>query len=483
MLGMDKNTLLKIHIIDLLDSLQVAISLKELQEKIGYASLGTIRLNCKELQTMIDTLYVENHYSLKLSIDNRRGIQLVRSSTNLQTLISYLYQQDLACEILCLILSKRTISAVQFCMDNSISESKLRRKIKEINCELADYDLYISCSTNIRLRGREIDIRRFYYIFMRVLYRQFEQIEWANTAGCMKVAKNIEEHLSILNTPTNIETISFWLFVTNQSLSTKGQISFNLKDKEKFDYFDYPEKPSFFKNWNIDEWRFFVIAIYSSGLQNFDLPSNCPNQELFLEQVVTHWSNSFTKHFQPLSSHEQENLAGRLKQHYIAFKFFQLNESLVDIWSNAIALRRVRSEFPYYYRRFTEFWQEFTKAVPDFDYRQLRLYSFLTCVKLYSLENCLPKISVYTFSEQGELASLFIKDKICLHFKNRYRLTFVEDPQDAQLIIGTSPSFKTFLSEEQKSVIIRSNISTTDYDDIESVLKLLVEKDLAEKIG
>lgn len=35
MLGMDKNTLLKIQIIDTLDGLQVPISLKELQEKLA----------------------------------------------------------------------------------------------------------------------------------------------------------------------------------------------------------------------------------------------------------------------------------------------------------------------------------------------------------------------------------------------------------------------------------------------------------------
>ena len=149
MLGMDRNTLLKIQIIETLDALQTPISMKELQEIIGHASLGTIRVNCKELQSIIEDLYIDKDYSLRLRMDNGRGIQLDRTSTNLQSLISYLYQHDLACEIIRAVLARRKISAIQFCMEKNISESKLRRKIKEINQELTDYDLYISCSTKI----------------------------------------------------------------------------------------------------------------------------------------------------------------------------------------------------------------------------------------------------------------------------------------------------------------------------------------------
>lgn len=227
MLGMDRNTLLKIQIIETLDALQTPISMKELQEIIGHASLGTIRVNCKELQSIIEDLYIDRDYSLRLRMDNGRGIQLDRTSTNLQSLISYLYQHDLACEIIRAVLARRKISAIQFCMEKNISESKLRRKIKEINQELTDYDLYISCSTKISLKGREVDIRRFYYIFVRGLYYQFTQIEWLNTKSYLQLARQIEEYLKLTNNPANSEMICFWLLITNQSLSKKGTLSFN----------------------------------------------------------------------------------------------------------------------------------------------------------------------------------------------------------------------------------------------------------------
>ncbi|MDU6523210.1 MAG: helix-turn-helix domain-containing protein, partial [Enterococcus sp.] len=141
MLGMDKNTLLKLQIIEILDCLQTPITLKELQMKIGHSSLGTIRMNCKELQGIIYNLYFEDGYSLNLRMNNGRGIQLERSSTNLQSLITYLYKSDLAFVILQKVLAERKLSAIQFCMDQTISESTLRRKIKEINQELAHYHL------------------------------------------------------------------------------------------------------------------------------------------------------------------------------------------------------------------------------------------------------------------------------------------------------------------------------------------------------
>ncbi|WP_413537269.1 helix-turn-helix domain-containing protein [Enterococcus malodoratus] len=480
MLGMDRNTVLKIQIIEILDGLQMPISLKELQEQIGYASLGTIRVNCKELQAIIDDLYTGKDYSLKLRMNNGRGIQLDRFSTNLQSLTSYLYQHDLACEIIRSILAKRKISAIQFCMDNNISESKLRRKIKEINQELSDYDLYISCSAKISLKGREVDIRRFYYIFVRGLYHQFAQIDWINTDNYFLLAQQIEDYLKLMNNPTNLEMLSFWLLITNQSLSKKGVLAFNSSEKELLGRFKYPKKPEFLKTWDVKEWRFFLYAIYSSLLNDFELQPKNGSRELFFNQAVSRWIDYFSIHFRPLNGPEQKFVTRKVKQHYAAFAFFRLNDPMVEQLSRSIALHKVRTQFPYYFRRFEAFWQDFTQAVPEYNRRQLRLYSFLTCVTLFSLENCLPEISVYAFSESSELFSIFIKEKINLNFKNRYHLTFVENPRDAQLIIGTSPTCKNFLHDSQEVVIIRSNITNTDYNDIEAILEKLVKKDLAQ---
>lgn len=480
MLGMDKNTVLKIQIIETLDGLQSPISLKELQEKIGYASLGTIRVNCKELQAIIEELYTDEDYFLTLRMDNGRGIQLDRSSTNLQSLTSYLYKHDLACEIIRTILTKRKISAIQFCMDKNISESKLRRKIKEINQDLSDYDLYISCSTKISLKGREVDVRRFYYIFFRGLYRQFSQIERINIESYFQLANQVEDYLKLSNNPTNLEMICFWLLITNQSLSKKSELIFNNTEKALLNRFKYPKKPAFLKTWNTNEWRFFLYAIYSSLLNDFELQPKNSSRDLFFNQAVSHWIKSFTTHFRPLNSREQKYVGSKLKQHYAALAFFRLNDPMIDVLGNNVALNHVQSQFPYYYRRFNTFWQEFTQAVPGYDYRQLRIYSFLTCVNLYSLENCLPEISVYAFSEHSDLFSIFIQEKINLYFKNRYHLTFVEAPREAQVIIGTTPACKNFLSEGQESVIIRSNITATDYTDIETILEKIVRKDLAQ---
>ncbi|MFR3685161.1 MAG: helix-turn-helix domain-containing protein [Enterococcus sp.] len=478
MLGMDRNTLLKIQIIETLDALQTPISMKELQDKIGYASLGTIRVNCKELQSIIEDLYTDKDYSLKLRMDNGRGIQLDRTSTNLQSLISYLYQHDLACEIIRAVLAKRKISAIQFCMDKNISESKLRRKIKEINQELTDYDLYISCSAKISLKGREVDIRRFYYIFVRGLYYQFSQIDWLNTSSYLQLARKIEEYLKLTINPTNSEMICFWLLITNQSLSKKGILAFNEVEDDCINQFKYPKRPSFLRTWNTNEWKFFLYAIYSSQLNDFELQQKNASDDPFFNQVVTHWTTCFSHHFRSLSNREQKVIARKLKQHYASLVFFHLNDQMLEHLKNTVALDNLQEQCPYYYRRFDAFWDDFTQAVPGFDRRQLRIFSFLTCVEFFSLENCLPEISVYAFSEHNQLFSVFIQEKINLHFKNRYHLRFVEDPNDAQLIIGTSPGCKELQMEDKKYVIIRANLCGTDFNAIENVLEVLVKKEL-----
>lgn len=479
MLGIDKNTLLKLQIIEILDCLQAPISLKELQEKIGHSSLGTIRMNCKELQGIIYNLYFEDGYSLNLRMNNGRGIQLVRSSTNLQSLITYLYKSDLSFDILQKVLTERKLSAIQFCMDHTISESTLRRKIKEINHELAHYHLYITCSTQINLKGREVDIRRFYYIFYRSLHYQFQQIEpFRDSQKYLQLAKKINISLKIPNNPTNIEIISFWLYITQQSLSKKAELSFNDTEKYWFKFYQFPEKPTYLKFFSLKEWKFFLYALYCSHLNHFELEPKASEQLFYADYPTKQWIINFQQYFRPLNLAEQGFVTKKLKQFYASYQFFKLDDRFLDRVSEKVDLKATKKQYPYYYRRFLAFWQAFAKAVPEYDQRQVRLYSLLTCVALFPLENCLPRISVFAFSELSELFNNFIQEKIDLHFKNRYLLTFVEEPSQAQLIIGTSPSLKAFLSGNQESVIIRSKISETDYLEIETVLERIVKKDL-----
>ncbi|MFC4771948.1 helix-turn-helix domain-containing protein [Enterococcus hermanniensis] len=483
---MDRNTLLKIQIIDILDSFQTPISLKELQEKIGYASIGTIRLNCKELQIIIDELYATKSYSLELLMNNGRGIQLIRSSSNLQTLKIYLYQKDLGFEIIREILAKRSISTIQFCLDNNISESKLRRKIKQINCEIADYRVHISCSANISLKAREVDVRRFYYVFLRGFYRQFNQITWFNTDNYLQLALQTEQYLNLATNLTNLEMISFWIFITYQAIDKKSPLSLNEKEAELMSRFKFPPKPDFLKNWETEEWQFFLSAIYCSQLSNFELTSKDPAEEDFFYYASAHWVSLFSKHFRPLTAIEQKYVLKKIKQHYASFFFFKLDDTTLNQLSNSISLENMYMEFPYYFNRFQSFWEEFIQVVPEYDHRQLYIYAVLTSVTLFSLENCLPKVSVYVHTEFCDVFNIYIQQKIDLHFRNHYQLTFTQQPKDAQLVIGTTPTCRLFLSEEQESIVIRSNISETDYYDIDQKLEAIVKKSLqplAETIG
>ncbi|WP_407856172.1 helix-turn-helix domain-containing protein [Enterococcus hailinensis] len=483
---MDRNTLLKIQIIDILDSFQTPISLKELQEKIGYASIGTIRLNCKELQVIIDELYTAKSYSLELLMNNGRGIQLIRSSSNLQTLKIYLYQKDLGFEIIREILAKRSISTIQFCLDNNISESKLRRKIKQINYEIADYHVHISCSATISLKAREVDVRRFYYVFLRGFYRQFDQITWFNTDNYLQLALQTEEYLKLSNNLTNLEMISFWIFITYQAIDKKSPLLLSDKEADLMSRFKFPPKPAFLKNWEIDDWQYFLTAIYCSQLSNFELKAKDPAEEDFFYYASAHWVSLFSKHFRPLTAIEQKYVFEKIKQQYASFFFFKLNDAMLDQLCNSIALENMYAEFPYYFNRFQAFWEEFTQTVPEYKQRQLYVYSVLTSVTLFSLENYLPQVSVYVHTEFCELFNIYIQQKIDLHFRNHYQLTFTQHPKDAQLVIGTTPTCRLFLLDEQESIVIRSNISEKDYYDIDQKLQAIVQKSLLplpEKVG
>ena len=164
MYGISSTAWLKQNILFALEEETHFISSRELTRIIGNYSQSTIKKICRELQEELEKTYPADLATL--IIDQRNGIKLLRKPfINYQKLLSSIFSAELGYELLQQLLLKRTISTLAFCNSHYISESQLRRKIKDINASLKKHKIYISLSTDITIVGEEYRLRSFFFVF------------------------------------------------------------------------------------------------------------------------------------------------------------------------------------------------------------------------------------------------------------------------------------------------------------------------------
>lgn len=478
MLGLEKDTILKLQIIKILVNYDRFVSIDELQESIGTISKNKIMNACTELKEIIDHLYQENNYSLKVAIKRGSGIRIIKHSTNFQTLYKYLYSNDLTHTIVRNLLIKREINSMKFSLDIGVSNSTLRRKIQQINKELKNYNIHISFSRKLRLKGEEFDIRVFSYIYFRGLYRQFSDIEWIQEIPAYNISiKKIYDYLHIPNSISNIECLSIWYFVITKAIETKRNISSNSFKSINPKDFDLIERPKFLKAWPLYEWKFLLIAVYCSQISNFDLKLLNKELDESISNYTNQWLSIFKKSFSSLNTPDISNFKKDFKQQYFSRIFFKLDYFTVQAITDLIHIDSLKESYENYFKKFEKSWNDFLFLNPLFDNNQSKIYSQLNCLELFPIEFNLPQIIIHLVSELSDFFEKTISISIRLYLGQRYKIIFTPDIHEAQLILGTTVAVKRFAQSNQSVLVINSQIFSRDIVDIETSIKEVLREE------
>ncbi|MGG5315111.1 helix-turn-helix domain-containing protein [Enterococcus sp. AZ072] len=478
--GLSKNTLLKRDIIEVLDRTQEPISYKELQMDIPYVSSSTLKATCAELAELLEQLYPDKNCFLQFSKEKKTiSISLVRSSNNLQFFYDYIYSDDLAHDILQVLLLRRKFSTIEFCHAHGVSESKLKRKIKDINRELRSFDLYISCSNQLNLKGREVNIRAFHYILLRIVHRQFFTIpESAYLHETYQLGKYIADYLGVPNDLPLIERFAYWVLITRTGLFKGEELQFSAKEEQLISNLVFPEKPVFLARWSEQDWQFLLIAIHCSISDYFRLETK--DENLAKTDSQERWIELFQYYFRPLTIEEKRLAFEKLQQLDLTTYFFPLSTNFLLVLKEFIGLEDLAVMYPRYIQQFDCFWQDWSMQFPDRNSEMFRMFSLLTSVTILPMEELLPEVAVYAFSENNDAFKQYIKIKITFSFSNRYHLTFVDSPQKADLLIGTTNFYENDASPHQKYLIVRTRVYQRDLDDISNALEAIIDRRLVE---
>lgn len=477
MFGMDKRTLLKKDIIELLDQTDQPISVKNIQRTLGYSNVTTISEVCKELQLQINSVYTKEEFSLTLSHVNSGFIQLQRHSTNFQSLYESIFSQDLAYDILIDLIRYRNLSTVDFSLSHNISKSTLQRRIKRINEEISIFKVRIACSNRIYFDSREIMVRIFSYIFLWSTHRQFSNISWnVNTYYYRELTSKVFQYLKIPFDYVQEELLSFWIYIISNAISKKMELSLTDQENEILQSFEIPDKPDFLKRWPTVEWQMLVITIFNSDLYEFDLLLKKDSQSFFsksMNQDILDWKTHFSKYFGELSTEGYKFIEAKITKYYLSFFFSEndFSEGLVEDMNHIVTLDTFKKHNPLYWSTFERFWQNLNINLKSKDANsQKKLAALLLCVNLYPIEKLKAKIYIYVSTDISLLFADYLKQIIFSHYKDKYDLVFVQDFTAAQLILCTAPFDRKLINNNQHYLVLRSHMMDNDFGILDQIL-------------
>lgn len=473
MFGLKYRTLLARDIVEVLDNSPDPLSLKEIQQSLGYSNVITIQDICKELMEISEESYgVENNY-LQFENKKRGTVKLNRFSTNLQTFYKEIFSKDVAFEIIFELIQKRSFSSIEFCLNHSISKSTLQRKIKLINDELTNYKVYITCSDNVKFKANEVNIRLFSFYFLWATHREFSNVSWnLDTSYFLNTASSILDYLNISKDPVKTELTAFIVYIFWNAHSKKKKLNLTRSQQKILNLLNFPERPSMLSTWRDEEWKMFIVSLsnYNAYSPNFAYEQDKIVSQLGINlKDFNYFEQAICTHFGHITAEKYSYLHGAWLQYRLFIDYFDYPNVFVESLTHVFTLDSFSEEHPAYLNKFEHFWEDFLgRVVHPEKYESMRSLALLLCLNTFPLSANLLNSCIYLTSDVSELFNNYLKERILFRYEKKYNITFVNCFDDADLIISTVPLRIEQLNKGQKNITLSAHLREKDFSTLDS---------------
>ncbi|GGI64912.1 helix-turn-helix domain-containing protein [Enterococcus alcedinis] len=437
-LGLDRDFLLKSHLLQVLDNAHDFLTTSEIAKQIPQFSIDVIQQTCRMLKEDLHVFFPEP--ACEFIISKRSGIRLIRRNVTLKQLINHYAQQDLSFILIQKLFLHREIVSIDFYEEHHISESTLRRKVRSINATINNYDIHITFAQKIKLTGSEFAIRSFYFSFLFLLYRQLSSLPLLDEQGFFESRSlKILDYLETSLTLREFDIFALVYYTYEQGVYAGIPLQLSEKEKYLFQQFHFPPKPPFLNNWSLIEWQFFLLFLYSSELLHYNFKVSLKDSAF--NEVLddsTNWVHAFQQTFHPLTVRQQQAVFHSISK-YITLSHFVFMRDEIFFLFRIVNYSHLEQAAPNYYKRFLVFWKTFCQKSPHLDTNLFRLKSFTLMTYFSPLVAPLAPVTIAIYSEFAGFLSKYLSDRLTIHFQAFYQLTFVDSFLDADLIISTTP--------------------------------------------
>lgn len=467
-----KNIQVKKEILLHLDNQVCYISTKQLNSAISQfnLSLSTIYKLCNELKQEISAVYPK--HEMELIIDSRDGLLLNRNNVNFQKIFSHLFTSDSFYRIIVEVFENRQLRTINFCINHHISESQLRRKIKRLNIDYLNYyQLHISVSKNITLKGTESQIRYFYFQFLLAVHQQFSLIPWIKKPFYyLKQTKQIEKHLNLSLSDNHFEILAIWFYVNDYSGT---YINFSEMNKEMIPV-RYASLTQPVKFWNIDTYVFFIFFLYCSNLFDFKLQfeEGATDYQSVLADGID-WTNIFIENFHSTVCCSREEIEKQIIKMIFQQRFFQSDFGFTRDPDERFLLEK-KQQSPRYFKTFENFYTLYQSSEIAKNLKLSKVDCYFLCVSFIDLKYYIPQINLFLHTYLDTNRHLALEKNLQHFFSNRTNLFFSSNLEEADLLITTFGDEKEETCFGLDRVVICPEPTSKDYLQIEQKINQFI---------
>lgn len=453
---------IKMQLIELLNNQVDYISMRQICDELQNSNGNLIRSLCLELQKEIEELYKTEE--MALLITKREGVRLQRNGVNMQRLTSAIFSNSSSYNILYTLFLNKSVTTADFCEEYFISRSTLSRKLKRLNQILNTFDLHISLSEHMSLRGEESKIRLFYHFYFHIVHQGIDNLPWhSDIFPSLEVICQLLTYLDLVPQKNTLSDARSFIYISMQRIENHFSISEEDPATEFLSAYEFVEKPAFLTDWNQRDWQLFLLAIYVTDIFSAEKLVKKKTSSIFKKEVAL-WLTTFEKNVHLLGVSEKENLSSYLDAQLQLQFLFPMTKLLMDL----IGVRKYRHfelDFPEYLNHFNQFWEQLSAKSPLFrNSVYMHFSSLMNSIKVLDLTVFNPKIRLFVQSDVTKLHQSFMEKRINYHLA-KYTVEFVPSPEKADLVISTL-SFRTEQPLPKNVIQICTYLSISDLENI-----------------
>ncbi|OTN75827.1 hypothetical protein A5886_000903 [Enterococcus sp. 8G7_MSG3316] len=439
--------------------------------QIGYANQYVVKKALNELFEEIRDTFDPNELSLK--INKHRGVHLYSRDGNLYDALNMIISKDMGYLILITMLHKRNVPTSELCDSLFISESSLRRRIKEINQQMSFYDLRITFSKTIRLQGPEHQIRILAFSLIFYIHRSLAGLPFSvEMEKYHTLAQQVSQQLHLQTNSHQQTILSMLLFVSDPAICAGVHVVLPVQQQLYYQDLMIPDKPTFLEHWQLDDWSFLFVAVLSADWVGFDLDLDLPKTINGVNTSASQdWLHSFETVFGDIETDRNRGIA-QINRQLLANLFFRLDDALFDLF-HFYDSQNIQQLYPAYTKTFDGAWTSFVAQHPEFDTRYARQTNLFLCVYLFPIQKVLPEIRVYNHSHLTVTTNHYVEERIKGRFFDRCKIRFTQRIEEADLIIGTH-KINASTNHQQRIVMIDTALSACDLSRIEQAIEGLI---------
>lgn len=465
MFRLTKDTWLKQDILDYLDNQPEPIYFQELLKEFPQISLSTLQKKCRELDELIQDCYPDQ--TVQLRIDKRNGIQLVREQDNLQKVTSALIKNELPYQLVKRFIYVDSFEASDICEELNISQSQLRRKVRDFNNLTNKYGIHVTVSREVKIFGSEVMRRALAIYTLSTTYRQFSAIEWIdNPDFYFNQSVKILNYLDLSLIHSHIESISLVTLIIEQAIRGKRVIHLSDEIIEIFSLIQLPKKPYFLAHWDEYDWIYFIATIYGANFASFDLDiADSLKGYVVHSEIAQTWVTLFEKHFGKLTDSDYELIHNHLFRGYLTYEVLHVDFTFFG--SHTLnTVKTIETLHPRYYKVFESFWQAYITTYPLYNTEYVKLQNLLTCHLIKSLDHFLPTITLYLDTNLMFSFEKLLQSRIISYFSTDYEIRFMTNREDADFIISIFACTICKNTSQDKFILIEPSLSTNDLQEM-----------------